>query len=166
MGEGWFSNRNGFFRVELTLFLCLRGWIFEDDLFDVRERCGRMKIPTANIYKIRVLVGHRMHENSHREFLRNKGICYMRTHENSHRELAQAGFARLRRHASLWLARNRESSRIAFFLFRLLDLRSRHYATPDRLRVAVTAERKMLENPRRGFSLQDKECLNNSRQSS
>ena len=49
-------------------------------------------------------------------------------------------------------ANNRESPRIAFFLFRPLDLRSRHYATPDRLRVAVTAERKMLENPRRGFS--------------
>ncbi|HJJ29514.1 MAG TPA: hypothetical protein O0W87_00740 [Methanocorpusculum sp.] len=49
-------------------------------------------------------------------------------------------------------ANNRESPRIAFFLFRLLDLRSRHYATPDRLRVVVTAERKMLENPRRGFS--------------
>jgi len=50
-------------------------------------------------------------------------------------------------------ANNRESPRIAFFLFRPLDLRSRHYAAPNRLRVAVTAERKMLENPRRGFSL-------------
>jgi hypothetical protein len=50
-------------------------------------------------------------------------------------------------------ANNRESTRIAFFLFRPLDLRSRPYATPDRLRVVGTAERKMLENPRRGFSL-------------
>jgi len=50
-------------------------------------------------------------------------------------------------------ANNRESTRIAFFQFRPLDLRSRHYASPHRLRVAVTAERKMLENPRRGFSL-------------
>ena len=65
------------------------------------------------------------------------------------------GKAHLRRHASLRLARNRESPRIAFFLFRPLDLRSRHYATPDRLRVAVTAERKMLENPRRGFSIKN-----------
>ncbi len=50
-------------------------------------------------------------------------------------------------------ANNRESTRIAFFLFRPLDLRSRPYVAPDRLRVVGTAERKMLENPRRGFSL-------------
>ncbi len=50
-------------------------------------------------------------------------------------------------------ANNRESTRIAFFLFRPLDLRSRPYATPDRLRVTGTAERKMLENPLRGFSI-------------
>jgi len=43
-------------------------------------------------------------------------------YEKSHRELAQAGFARLRRHASLWLARNRESPRIAFSLRCLLVL--------------------------------------------
>ena len=55
-------------------------------------------------------------------------------------------------HMRIPTANNRESPRIAFFPFRLLDLRSRHYATPDRLRVAVTAERKMLENPRCGFS--------------
>ena len=128
MGEGWFSNRNGFFRVELGVFLGSVGWIFEDDLFGVRGRYGRMKIPTANFYEIREYV-----------------ICG---------------------HMRILTANNRESSRIAFFLFRPLDLRSRHYATPDRLRVAVTAERKMLETPRRGFSLQDKECLNNSRQSS
>ena len=52
-------------------------------------------------------------------------------------------------------ANNRESPRIAFFLFRPLDLRSRPYATPHRLRVVGTAERKMLENPRRGFSLRN-----------
>jgi len=52
-------------------------------------------------------------------------------------------------------ANNRESPRIAFFLFRPLDLRSRPYAPPYRLRVVGTAERKMLENPRRGFSLKN-----------
>ena len=50
-------------------------------------------------------------------------------------------------------ANNRESTRIAFFQFRPLDLRSRPYAMPYWLRVAGTAKRKMLENPRRGFSV-------------
>ncbi len=56
-------------------------------------------------------------------------------------------------------ANNRESPRIAFFLFRPLDLRSRPYAPPYRLRVVGAAERKMLENPRRGFSLKNLKSL-------
>jgi hypothetical protein len=56
-------------------------------------------------------------------------------------------------------ANNRESPRIAFFLFRPLDLRSRPYAAPNRLRVVGTTKRKMLENPRRGFSLKNCKSL-------
>jgi len=56
-------------------------------------------------------------------------------------------------------ANNREFPQIAFFQFCLLDLRSRPYAPPYRLRVVGTAKRKMLENPRREFSLKNLKFL-------